>query len=227
VIGDLVKSTLRKKAAEMKIPLVFALAVSGVLVYVVWHSLCAGQRDLLDIGTFIVLALTLITLVKYAYDTNSIARVTRYRWKRESVLNATYEMEVIGAQGGPGRTLFRIHNPSKLVVRAKVRCNFRLYGDRVDDNPAFDGSETWYVFPQQTSQGWFEIDPLLQKKGKTVAQMIAEMTAGNRATQLTMDLQIEFRDELGQSRILPSRSHHFDFADWRWVPVLAQKDDWV
>jgi hypothetical protein len=197
------------------------------MIAVVWQSPRAGMQSLLDIATFIVLTLTLIVLIAYAHDTHSIAQVTREQWKRLSVLNMTYGMETVDQKGGPGLTLFRIHNPSTLFVRAKVRCNFRLYDDRVDLPPSYDGTETWYVFPQQTSQGWFENEWLLQKKGKTVAQMMTEQKEGNRTEQLTMDLELEFRDELGGRRVLPRRRHYFDFEKWRWIPVLTQKDDWV
>jgi hypothetical protein len=210
----------------MKIPLVFGAFVLALSAAVVWQSAQSCKRDFLDIAGFIVLALTLIVLVIYAYDTHLIARVTSERWKRENILSVTYEMQVSDKKGEPGRTLFRIHNPSKLVVRAKVRCNFKLYGEPVADNPAYDGRETWYAFPQQTSQGWFEIQSLLQKKGKAVAQMIAELTPANRTEQLTMNLKIEVRDELDESRILPPRQHYFDFDRWVWIPDLARKDDW-
>jgi len=56
---------------------------------------------------------------------------------------------------------------------------------------------------------------------------MAEATEGNRYEQLTMDLEIEFRGELGDERKLPSRKHFFDFREWRWVPHLTKQDDWV
>jgi hypothetical protein len=77
------------------------------------------------------------------------------------------------------------------------------------------------------SQGWFEIDTLVQQKGKTVGRLIAERTVANQYEQLTMDLEIEFRDDLGESRELPTRRHFFDFAEWRWVPFFTKKDDWI
>ncbi len=54
--------------------------------------------------------------------------------------------------------------------------------------------------------------------------MMPERTEGNRKEQLTMDLELEFQDELGESRILPSRRHFFDLDKWRWIPVLTQKN---
>jgi hypothetical protein len=57
--------------------------------------------------------------------------------------------------------------------------------------------------------------------------MVDETTYSNRYEQLTMDLEIEFRGELGHERRLPSRKHFFDFQEWRWVPHLTKQDDWV
>ena len=141
---------------------------------------------------------------------------------REGVLSTTYSMELMEDKGQPGRTLFRIHNPSILTVRATVACNFRVYGDPIEADPINDGKDTWLLFPQQVSQGWFEIDTLLQKKGKGVTAMIAECTPANREDQFTMDLELEFWDELGARRKLPARPHYFDFERWAWIPRLTE-----
>jgi hypothetical protein len=200
----------------------FAIIVAIVVAIVTCQAVRSPDTNALGIGSFVILSLTLIVLVWYAYDTNSMARVTRERWMRDGVLSTTYSMELVGQKGQVGRTLFRIHNPSTLVVRARVGCNFCVYGDLVVADPLYDGKETWLLFPQQTSQGWFEIDSLLQKKGKSVAAMIAESTAVNRQEQLTMVLELEFWDELGTKRKLPGRRHYFDFDRWTWIPRLAE-----
>jgi hypothetical protein len=100
----------------MKIPLGFSIVVCGFMVAVVWQSAHSGKHDLLDIATFVILTLTLIALVVYAWDTNSIAQVTRAHWKRQSVLDTTYEMNIADKKGDSGRTTFRINNPSRLMV---------------------------------------------------------------------------------------------------------------
>jgi hypothetical protein len=51
-----------------------------------------------------------------------------------------------------------------------------------------------------------------------------ETSAANRDTQLTMDLEMKFRDELGRSYRLPSRRHFFEFATGRWIPALTGFD---
>jgi hypothetical protein len=200
----------------------FAACTLAIVAIVTWSAWGSKDASPLALGTFVVLALTLIVLVWYAYDTNSIARVTRERWSREGVLSTTYGMQLTGEKGQAGRTLFQLHNPSSLIVRARVACNFRVYGESIKAGPVYDGEDVWLLFPQQVSQGWFEIDTLLQAKGKTVTAMLAERTPGNSKTQLTMVLDLEFWDELGARRKLPPRPHYFDFDRWAWIPQLTE-----
>jgi hypothetical protein len=205
--------------------IIFAISVAALSVAVTWITLATSNATVLGLGNFIVIALTLIVLIWYAYDNNSIARVTRDRWVREGVLTTTYSMELLGEKGQVGRTLVRIHNPSTLVVRAKVNFNFRIYGEPVEYSSPYAGKELWLVFPQQAYQGWFEIESLLQRKGKSVAAMIAECTPENRERQLTARLELDFSDELGGTRKLPPRSHYFDFDRWAWIPRLTTDDE--
>ena len=128
-----------------------------------------------------------------------------------------------GTKGDRGRTLVQLVNPSPLIVRARVSLNARVYGDLVAAGPLYDGREVWLLFPQQSIQGWFEIESLLQMKGKTVAAMIAETTPANHSQQLTMRLEMEFWDELGTRRKLPARHHYFDFDRWVWIPHIAEQ----
>lgn len=180
----------------------------------------------LNVVTLIILAITMITLFIYAYDTHTIATVSQKQWERSSILGTTYEMDAIKAESGDVHTRFRIHNPSTLLVKAKVRCNFRIYDEPVDCSPDYNGENTWYVFPQQINHGWFALNSIITKRGKTVQTMRTEMTPENRGNQLTMDLEIYFCDEEGNKRSLPSRRHFFDFAEFRWIPELTQKDEW-
>ena len=94
----------------------------------VCHLVDSKTASLLDIAEFTVLVLTLVALAIYAFDTNSIARVTREDWRRQNVLSSTYSMDIVSREAEPrGRVLFRLTNPSKIIVRAKVKCNFRIY----------------------------------------------------------------------------------------------------
>lgn len=202
----------------------FSVAVFVLVAICIVVATQQNKADYLALGNFVVLTLTLLVLVWYAYDTNAMARIATERWTREGVLGTVYSLELVGVKGDVGRTLVRIHNPSTLVVRAKLTCNFRVYGESVAGGPLYDGNDLWVVFPQQLSQGWFEIEMLLQKKGKSVAAVVTETTPANRVTQLTMDLAIEFHDELGMHRTLPTRPYYFDFERWAWIPRLGESN---
>lgn len=211
----------------MKKTLLLILLVMVVASAILYRSFSNCQINIIEKGTFIVLTITLVALIRYAYDTYRIANIAESRWERENILKATYYMEGSNDKGGSGRILFGINNPSILMLRAKIKCNFKVYNVPVEYSDDFNGVNTWYVFPQQISQGSYEIEPMLIKNGKTIEDMCREYGETNREQQLTMDLEIIFRDELNNERILPSRKVYFAFNDWRWVPVLTKKDDWV
>jgi hypothetical protein len=195
-------------------------------VIIVCKSINRPDIKILEIGNFIVLSLTLVALIFYAHDTYRLASIGQSKWEKENILNATYEMVGINDLGGAGRILFRITNPSTLIIRAKVWAEFKVYGVPVDPGGDFNGTKIWLVFPQQTSQGWYEISSLIAQQGKTPQKMQSEYDSNNRTTQLTLDLTIEFRDELGNERKLPTRKHYFAFNDWTWIPVLIGSNGW-
>ena len=210
-----------KARRDIPIAIIFAAAIVVCL-----RASCDG-RDPLAIGSFGVLAVTLIALIIYAHDTNVIANVQRQQAEmNRPVFRAGYLMEITGTRGDAGRTVFQIHNPATVMLWTKVWCHFQIYGEPVDCSDEFAGRRAWRTYPQQINQGWFEIASLLSRRGKTVANMLGETTDANRGSQLTMDLEIEHRDELGGRRPLPPRRHYFDFRDWRWVPILTTDEDW-
>src|SRR5579863_5964160 len=94
--------------------IVFAAAVLAIVFGVTCATLRTSHPDALALGTFVVVSLTLLVLIWYAYGTNTIARVTEERWRREGTLTATYSMELVGEKGNVGRTLFRLHNLTSL-----------------------------------------------------------------------------------------------------------------
>jgi len=208
----------------LRVIIILMLLVSA---YVSYCSAYVFDESILSIATFVVLTLTLIALMIYAYDTNLIVSMARVRWERENILESYYSMTIIPKkENDRGRTMFLIGNPSTLMLRAKVWCHLQLYGQPVEIGDDYNGQNTWYIFPQQISQGWFEIADILVKKGKTIDEIINETTEANYGNQLTMDLEIEFRNELDIRRRLPMRRHYFDFKEWQWIPHLSKKDEW-
>lgn len=210
-----------------------AILISGTIMLgalvSLWIDLSGDHSWGLEHASFTVLALTLVALILYTLTNQQIAATTAARWKRESVLSTMYYMRM--ADPDPAtqnvRVLFGFHNPSTLIVFAKVWCNLKVYGASADYHPDFKGDNAWQLFPQQLAQGWFGIDKVLDQHGKSVAQMTAETKPENRARQLTMELVVEFRDQLGSVRKLPARPHFFDFSEWRWVPQFTKREEWT
>jgi hypothetical protein len=206
---------------------VIIIVMLTVAAYVSYCSAYIFDESMLNIATFVVLTLTLVALIIYAYDTNLIASMARARWEREHILESYYSMTLVPRKDNDrGRTIFLIGNPSTLMLRAKVWCHLQLNGESVEIDDDYNGQNTWYIFPQQISQGWFEIADILAKKGKTIESMTIEASEADHSKQLTMDLEIEFRNELDIRRRLPLRRHCFDCKDWQWIPDITKQDEW-
>jgi hypothetical protein len=191
----------------------------------VW-LIAKGHADDPQTAAFVVLSITLAVLIWYARATHRMAEVSVAKWERESRPRGRYSMEMSSIQPTPysGRVMFSLINPSDLILKAKVWCNFQVYGQRVPGDDAFEGKSVWLLFQEQISQSWFEIEPLVQRVGKSIQVMQSEASPTNRDRQLTMDLEIEFRDELGRSYRLPARRHFFEFNTGRWIPLLTSLD---
>lgn len=144
--------------------------------------------------------------------------------RMQGILAATYSMEFQpdpSERAWKGRTKLVLVNPSTLVLAATVRCSFRVEGNLADSLPEYDGKAFWWLYPGQNSAGWFDIAPILAAKGVTADEMHRKCTDETRRSQFTMDLEIEFEDETGDWRLLPSRRHFFDFRLQAWIPELT------
>jgi hypothetical protein len=102
------------------------LIILGTFAVALFSIGKSGIR-LIDIGTFVVISLTLIALVFYANDTNRLTRITQSKWERETILAATYGMACQKDKGHPEITAFILNNPSTLLIRAKVWAVSKVY----------------------------------------------------------------------------------------------------
>ena len=170
----------------------------------------------------LILAITLIVLIVYAIDTNRIANVSEKKWEAEITPKLTRDLQTVNPASRDPRTAFALTNHTNYFIEATVNFNFKVYGEKVGFPGPFDGSEIWECLPYRTANNPFRIDEVHAKKGKTIAQMISERNADNRCTQLTMEEEIMFQNELGRSGRIPSRRWYFDFERWPWIPFLTR-----
>jgi len=122
------------------------LIVAGIFVVV---SIGKSETRLIDIGTFVVITLTLISLIIYANDTNRLTKFTKMRYDRDIIINATYEMV---DRDHNGRTYFSLINNSNLFVRAKVCTEICVYAEPIKVRPEFSGTIIrfgWYFQAKQ------------------------------------------------------------------------------
>lgn len=105
-----------KSISKKIVAAIFVLAVLGTAIVLTWVALHADKVDYIGLATFNILALSLVVLTIYAYDTNAMAAATTERWQQEAaVYRCTYEILLEGNKGSAGRTVVRLHNPSTLV----------------------------------------------------------------------------------------------------------------
>ena len=208
----------------MNIRLKWAIALIGIITAgsVLLNFYCS-YYPYLQAGQMIILAITLVVIIIYAWDTRRIANATELKWEEELKPKLMYEMTVDQSEQQSKLVYFRLINPTDYIIDATVNCNFKIYGEPISYPGAYDGSETWTVFPHQISQGYFSIDALLSQKGKSREQMIQEQNTSNASEQLTMHLAISFESETGRTRSYPARKHYFAFDKWTWVPELTKR----
>jgi hypothetical protein len=123
-----------------EIAAVFAVCAAALLVGVTaWQLWCAPTPDVLALGSFIALTLTLIVLVRYAYDTQVIATITEERWRREAVLRATYEIQAEPGAGPLRRraAVARFPGPGEQWVRPMPPWEWRREKDTARPASAF------------------------------------------------------------------------------------------
>jgi hypothetical protein len=203
--------------------LILALAFAGTVFILIKGNTFDDKTKYTDIFSFVVLALTLATLIYYARDTHRIADTDQKMWELELQPRGIYEMQTDQTRSDRGRTIFTLGNMSDYVLDAKVLGNFRVYNELVQSSdPAVNGEGTWTVYPHQLSRSYFEIEPILRAKGHSIEGMQAVRNSDNYQTQLTMDLEIEFTNDMGQVQKLPARRHFFDFESKEWVPRLLK-----
>lgn len=209
-----------------KLPIIASIVIGIIVVVCLVLAFKSDlSADYVQVGTLVLLAGTLVGLVIYANDTNRMTKIQEDRWEAETIPVLYYGIKLINSQDR-SRWFFSLTNPSpKYFIEAWVNLNLKVYGEAVEYGDDYNGTNKWILFPNQISNGWFSIDGILGKKGKSFSQMKEKRTNDNVREQLTMDLECKLRcKETGKSRDVPRRRHYFDFKGGVWVPELTVKE---
>jgi len=210
---------------KISIPLILFVTLISIILAYFFHD-----DQILTVGQLIILAYTLISIIKYTSDTHKytsdthrIANVTEQKWESELMPKLMYEIWINKPENQSDTVNFQLINPTDYLIDVVVNCNFKINGESVIYAGAYDGTETWTLFPHQISRGYFSIDLLLNQKNMTRSKMIEERNDSNESEQLTMDLEFSFKNEMGRERTYPKRRHHFSFDRWTWIPVITRQ----
>lgn len=198
------------------------LVILATVAFVLGPMGGISSSEPLAVGSFVVLALTLVALIVYAADTHRIADISHERWEAELLPIPLYEFVYSERKGA---VVVRLSNNSKYFVEALVRCNLRVYGEPVEIEPDFDGEAKWLLYPFQITTRTFLLDDVLGRADKNLDDMMVEKNPENRHEQLTSEFEIKFTSELGKTRSSPKRHHFFDFGELRWVVETAGELD--
>jgi hypothetical protein len=122
--------------------------------------LCYLIPEYLGLCNFIVLSITLLVLIRYAFDTYNIAKINYKMWEQGAFLGVTYNINFIENNC---RTIIRIINTSNLSITATVNCNLKINDIEIQSYPQFDGTRKWKIQPMESVQEWFELEDLFKK----------------------------------------------------------------
>ncbi len=210
---------------KTKLPIITSIVIGIIVVACLVLTFKSDLNvDYIGVATLVLLVGTFIGLVVYANDTHRMTKIQEDRWEAETIPVLYYGIELRNSQDHS--YWFLLTNPSpKYFIEVWVNLNLKVCGEAVEYSDAYNGKDKWFLFPNQISKGWFSIDGILGKKGKTFSKIKEERTNDNVREQLTMDLEDRLRcRETGKSRNIPRRRHYFDFKEEDWVPELIVKE---
>lgn len=210
---------------KTKLPIIASIVIVIIVVVCLIPAFKSEvDVDYIEVGTLVLLVGTFVGLVVYANDTHRMTKIQEERWEAETIPVLYYGIELRNSQDRS--YWFLLTNPSPIYfIEARVNLNLKVYGEAVEYSDAYNGKDKWFLFPNQFSKGWFSIDGILGKKGKSFSKTKEERTNDNVREQLTMDLEYKLRcRETGKSRDIPRRRHYFDFEEEVWVPELIVKE---
>ena len=199
-----------------------SIVIYGTSLFCIWNAVGSDDSFWLQTGSLVVLAVTASLLLIYAMDTHRIANATEKKWEAEITPKLTRDLMMVDVKSHDPRTAFALTNHTTYFIEATVNCNFKVYGEKLDWPSAFDGSEIWECLPLRTARMIFSIEEILSRKGQTIAQIVSNRDDTNKMTQLTMEEEITFENELGRSGKIPPRRWYFDFERWLWIPFLTR-----
>lgn len=198
--------------------ILFTLFFSGL-------SYFYGSADYSQLGTLIILGITLVVLIQYAFDTHQMAKTQQKIYLTPSVthrLSAT-EVHIVQNTFDIG---FDLINHSSFYVEAYVNFSLKCYGIELHiPNGAYSGDRPWILPPNSdTIHGHFNLNnQLLQSSQHT----ITELRSRNKDPEmLSLSINIRCTSAHDIDLQIPEINYYFVF-DRIVIPNRIKESGWV
>ena len=186
------------------------IVISGILLVIIFaiffviKSLESEPVNYVSIGTLIILAVTLIVLIQYAYDTNRIANITQEFNLTPNVMHRISSANLSNKEIDIG---FDLLNQSNFYVKAYVNVELKCYKDTlIIPNDVYYGKKPWNLPPNAFVHGHFHLnDVLLKDSHRTIEELKQK---GEDGKALTMKVNIMCTSSHGIELAIPEIKYH-------------------
>lgn len=193
-----------------------------VVIFFSVKALCSTPIDYIRIGTLIVLGLTLIAVIQYAFDTN---RMIDLQQRVHLTPQVVHQISAIDLGNNEFDIGFDLVNHSSYYVEATVNVRLESFGVeiRIPDN-VYYGARPWVLPPHSNVHGHFKLnDGLLQLANRTMADLRRMSRDENMLTLVIERIQCTIPH--GIPLKIPAIRYHFVFD--RAQPNGSTWSGWV
>lgn len=189
---------------------ILAFGILFILLLIVIFSIrvcCGFYPDITNLGNLIIIGITLIVLMIYAYDTNRIANIQQNIFYTPNVVHQLTATEMNDGIFDIGLDLI---NTSSFYVESLVNVRIKCYNDELFiQNDVYYGKKPWNLPPFSKVHGHFDLnDQLLAKAHRTLSEI---RKISEDSELLTMSILIKCTSHHGIELKCPEIKYHFVF----------------
>ena len=205
-----------QKQASLAI-IMFVIIGVAVALFLYLGLICA------DIAQYIILFLTLIAVLFYAFFTLQILEVEKdvSIWNQNPVLVSSIrpklETYIMNDGKSDFKTFFSIRNVSRVHAIAKINIRPQV-GDNEKEatsNDKYSGKRWWYVPAHQSITGWFPVREILE----SVKTDICAFESKSIPLKLSIKVIYKRWEQRGEKQMLgnPPQIWYYDHSKGYWV----------
>ncbi len=171
------------------ISVVIILPVTLIFTYCSYDK----GEGLANVGSLLILGLTLVVLIFYAASTYEIANVNRKTYEDNKLPVVSLNVNTAPDPANNYNTSIKLENFSAYNVQAFVKLNLKVNGQPVELSGAHSGEEPWPLTAHQAINSHFYIADVLARARTSMVSMKAQFSSENVRSQLSMDIEVYYR----------------------------------